>query len=420
MQLNPKEYRPRLADEKLTELLSAFGGVLIVGPKWCGKSWTASMQAHSEVYIDLKENRERALLLPDVVLEGESPRLIDEWQDAPILWDAARRRIDSLHRPGLFIFTGSSVPPEEETSHTGTGRFARMQMRPLSLFESGDSNGTVSLKALFADGSIEPCVSEMDFRKALNLICKGGWPASFWMNDKASMLIPGEYIKAIARKDISRIDGVRKDPNRVMLLLRSLARNTATVAKTSTLRNDISRDGGEVGDQTIRAYYEALKLIYAIEEQEAWRPSLRSKTRLRTSPKRHFADPSLAAAALGATPELLSEDIKTAGFLFESMCFRDLCVYSDTLNGTVLHYQDEKGLEIDEIVSLTDSRWGAFEVKLGSFEFDSAAANLLKLRKKMMDIVQPPSFLAILTASGGMAYMRKDGVVVIPLDCLKP
>jgi predicted AAA+ superfamily ATPase len=291
-------------------------------------------------------------------------------------------------------------------------------MRPLSLFESGDSSGLVSLAALFINGAISPCASEMDFRKAITLICKGGWPASFWIDEKASMLIPQEYIKAIAGKDISRIDGIKKDPNRVMLFLKALARNTATVAKASTLRGDIASDGGDISEQTIRSYLDALKLIYAIDEQDAWMPSLRSKTRIRTSPKRHFVDPSLAVAALGATPELLAEDIKTAGFLFESLCYRDICVYADALNGHVFHYMDESGLEADAIVSLPDGRWGAIECKLGSFEFNDAATHLIQLKNKLSDEARPPSFLAILTATGKVAYTREDGVNVVPLDCL--
>jgi predicted AAA+ superfamily ATPase len=232
------------------------------------------------------------------------------------------------------------------------------------------------------------------------------------------MLISEEYIKSIAMKDISRVDGVKKDPNRVMLFLRALARNTATVAKASTLRGDIARDGGDISEQTIRSYLDALKLIYAIDEQEAWMPSLRSKTRIRTSSKRHFIDPSLAAAALGATPELLTQDIKTVGFLFESLCYRDLCVYMDALKGHVYHYMDESGLEADAIVTLPDGRWGAVECKLGSFEFDEAATHLIQLKNKLSDETRPPSFLAILTATGKVAYTREDSVNVVPLDCL--
>jgi predicted AAA+ superfamily ATPase len=398
--------------------MQAFGGVLITGPKWCGKSWTASNQAVSEVFIDKEENKQRALLLPDIVLEGEVPRLIDEWQDAPILWDAARRIIDERHRPGQFIFTGSATLREQKASHSGTGRFARLRMRPLSLFESGDSSGSVSLKALFDTGCCKTQASKMDAKRAIHLICKGGWPASFWISEPSAMLIAREYVKAIIAEDINLADGVKKNPANVERFLRSLARNTATTVKLSKLGADMSADGSSLSEQTIHSYYDALKLIFVIEEQGAWSPSLRSRVRIRTTPKRHFSDPSLAAAALGATPEMLMEDIRTAGFLFESLCFRDLSVYAEVLGGTVFHYQDETGLEVDAIVVLPDGRWGAFEIKMGTFEFDKAAENLRKLKAKVASAMKAPSFLALLTASGGVAYTQEDGVAIIPIDCL--
>jgi predicted AAA+ superfamily ATPase len=412
-------YRPRLIDERLKQLLGAFGGVLIEGPKWCGKSWTASQQAASEIYIDQQDNKTRALLLPESVLEGRTPRLIDEWQDAPVLWDTARRVIDSRHIPGQFIFTGSSTLRTEKPSHTGTGRFARLRMRPLSLYESGDSAGTASLQDLFADGILENQISEMNAKKAIRLICKGGWPASFWVSEDAAMLIAGEYLNSVAEEDIERVGGSAKKPALVKRILRSLSRNSATSVKLSKVAADVSSDGGNISDQTVRTYYEAMQAIFVIEKQEAWSPSLRSRVRIRTTPKRHLADPSLAAAALGATPQMLEEDIKTAGFLFETLCFRDLSVYADSLGGKVYHYQDETGLEADAIVQLPDNRWAAVEVKLGTFEFDKAAENLIKLKRKIAEGYPTPAFLAILTASGGVAYTRSDGVLVIPIDCLK-
>jgi predicted AAA+ superfamily ATPase len=416
-----REYKPRLVDNKLVDLLSAFGGVLIVGPKWCGKSCTASNRAKSEVYVDVEENKQRALLLPRETLTGETPRLIDEWQDAPVLWDAARRLIDERHETGLFIFTGSAVPPQEKTSHTGTGRFARLRMRPLSLYESGDSSGAISLSELFDKGAIEPAVSHMNFKKAIHLICKGGWPAAFWMAEDAAMLVAREYVDMIIHEDIRRVDDTRRDPSITAMLLRSLARNSATSVRATKLKADLEeRESQSVSEQTIRSYYEALKRIFVIEEQDAWMSSLRSRTRIRVTPKRHFADPSLAAAALGASADLLIDDIKTAGFLFETLSYRDLSVYIEVLGGRVFHYRDKEELEADAILELPDGRWGAIETKLGTFEFDDAAANLLRLKKKLADETRPPSFLAILTASGGAAYTRDDGVCVIPIDCLKP
>ncbi len=415
-----ENYRPRLIDVRLEVLLDTFGCVLITGPKWCGKSWTAVKACASAVFIDEGDNTERARILPGSVLEGEVPRLIDEWQDAPPLWDAARRLVDSRHKPGQFIFTGSTTPPRHKTSHSGTGRFARLHMRTLSLAESGDSAATVSLAALFDDnGRIAPQSSSLDFRKALELICKGGWPAGLWLKGSSLSVIAKEYVKSIAEIDISRADGISRNPSLVSIVLRSIARNSATTVKATTLSNDIAsvESGGGISEQTIRAYSEALKSVFVLDEQPAWVPSLRSKKRVRLSPKLHFVDPSLAAAALGASPKILQQDIKTAGFLFESLCYRDLCIYASVMGGTVYHYQDDSGLEVDAIVMLEDGRWGAFEVKLGSFEFDKAAANLLRLKNKLVSETVEPSFLGILTASGGIAQTRPDGITIIPLDC---
>ena len=419
-----KNYRRRIVDKKLETLLRMFGGVLIVGPKWCGKSWTASNQANSEVFIDVEENKRRAMLIPEAVLAGPIPRLIDEWQDAPVLWDTARRMIDKEHSPGMFIFTGSAVPDfagGKKPSHTGTGRFARMRMRPLSLYEENISNGKVSLSALFEQKPFEPCSSEMDFLKALHLICKGGWPASFWLPKEGTTQIAVQYLDMVINEDISRVDNTKRDAALVRLFLRSLARNSATPVKASKIKADVAeRECGDISEQTVRSYYEALRKIFVIEEQDAWAPSLRSRSRIRTTPKRHFSDPSLAAAALGATPEMLADDTRTAGFLFESLCFRDLSVYMDALDGNVFHYHDKDDLEADSILQLPDGRWGAVEIKLGTFEFDYAAGNLLRLKKKIAGETVPPSFLAIITASGGMAWQREDGVFVIPIDCLAP
>ena len=417
-------YQKRIVDKKLEALLRVFGGVLLVGPKWCGKSWTASNQANSEVFIDVEDNKKRALLMPDMILDGPEPRLIDEWQDAPVLWDVARRRIDKEHRPGMFIFTGSAVPdipPDKKPSHTGTGRFAKLRMRPLSLYEEKISNGNVSLSILFEGKSFEPCASEMNFRKALHLICRGGWPASFWIPEENSSLIAFEYLNMVISEDIDRVDGIKRDTALVKLFIRSLARNSATMVRATSLKADVAeRDGGDISLQTIRSYYEALVKIFVIEEQDAWMPSLRSRSRIRSTPKKHFTDPSLAAAALGATPGILADDIKTAGFLFETLCFRDLSVYMDSLDGKVYHYRDNDNLEADAILQLPDGKWGAVEIKLGAFEFDKAADNLLRLKKKLAGETVPPSFLAIITASGGMAWQREDGVFVIPIDCLAP
>jgi predicted AAA+ superfamily ATPase len=384
----------------------------------------AQNQSNSDVFIDIDDNKRRALLMPDIVLSGPAPRLIDEWQDAPQLWDAARRLIDRDHKPGMFIFTGSAlpnIPADKMPSHTGTGRFAKMRMRPLSLYEENISSGSISLSELFDKNDIKPCASDINFMKAMHWICKGGWPASFWIPDENASLIAREYLEMVINEDINRIGGIKRDAALVRLFIRSLARNTATTVRASSLKADVSsREGYDISEQTIRSYYDALVRMFIIEEQEAWTPSLRSRSRLRSSPKRHFTDPSLAAAAIGATPGILSGDLLTAGFLFESLCFRDLSIYMGVLDGRVYHYRDKDGLEADAILQLPDGRWGAAEIKLGTFDFDKAAYNLLRLKRKLADEVVPPSFLAIITASGGMAWRRDDGVNIIPIDCLAP
>ncbi|MDR3284364.1 MAG: DUF4143 domain-containing protein [Treponema sp.] len=418
-----REYRPRVIDEELERNLKAFGGVLLTGPKMCGKTWTGHNHASSSVFIDESDNLQKALLSPELVLAGDTPRLVDEWQEAPALWDKARRMIDSAQRPGLFIFTGSAVPAAGKTFHTGTGRFVHLEMRPMTLFESGDSTGAVSLGALFRGEKITPAPSSLNYQKTIKLMCRGGWPAALWVDEEAALALPRGYLNMIIESDVSRVDGVSRNPGKVELLFRSLARNSAAMAGASVLLNDMREHEHNAGIslESVDSYLNALKQIFVVDEQQAWLPSLRSKTRLRTSPKRHFVDPSLAIAALGATPELLVNDPKTAGFLFESLCYRDLNVYTGSLHGKVFHYRDEKNLEVDAILQLMDGKWAGVEVKLGSFEFDGAAKNLCKLKQKMEGQTQvPAAFLMILTAAGGLAYTREDGVHVVPLDCLKP
>ena len=412
-----REYRPRVVDAHISNLLSVFGGVLITGPMWCGKSWTGERHSRSSFRVD--RNAKLASLDPQSALEGDVPRLIDEWQDAPMLWDVARRAMDDRAKPGQYIFTGSSSPPKKSTSHSGTGRFARITMRPMSLFESGNSNGHVSLSALFDGAEFKPHRSTMDYDSAVRQICRGGWPSSVNESYERAVMVPREYVTAVANSDITGADGEKRDPVIMTLLMRSLARNAATSAKVSVIAADISRDR-RISEQTIREYMETLRSIFVLVEQEAWSPELRSRVRLRLSPKRHFVDPSLAAAAMKAGAERIKSDPNTAGFLFESLCYRDLCVYSSALDGDVYHYGDNTGLEVDSVVELTDGRWGAVEVKLGEFEFGKAAQNLLALKKKMSEDSPPPSFLMILCASGGVAYTRDDGVMVVPIDCLGP
>ncbi|MDR2588051.1 MAG: DUF4143 domain-containing protein, partial [Spirochaetales bacterium] len=391
-----KKYRGRVVDKELGETLGTFGGVLITGPKMCGKTWTGIKQAASSVFIDDGENLTKAALTPEALLEGPSPRLVDEWQLAPLLWDKARRLIDKAHKPGRFIFTGSAVPAEA-AAHSGTGRFVHLQMRPMTLFESGDSSGSVSLAALFAQKTgkkgtrwkagkpLQPAPSTLDFKTAVHLICRGGWPAGLWLKKNAALALPKGYLEMIIETDVSRLEGAQRNPSKLRLLMKSLARNSSTQAGASVILGDIQKheEAGSLSEDSIANYIDALKKIFIIDEQKAWLPSLRSKTRIRTRPKRHFVDPSLAAAALDASPSLLMGDPKTTGFLFESLCYRDLSVYARPIKGEIYHYRDEKGLEVDIIIQLKNGNWAAVEVKLGSFEFDSAAENLIKLRKKM-------------------------------------
>ncbi|MCL2608091.1 MAG: DUF4143 domain-containing protein [Methanomassiliicoccaceae archaeon] len=414
-----KLYRPRVVDSRVSRLLRISGGVQITGCKWCGKSWTGVYHSKSSAFIGTESGRRIAEMDPELVLRGKEPRLIDEWQDVPNLWDVARMNIDFSTRKGMYIFAGSSVPPEDSTSHTGTGRFAAIMMRPMSLFESGDSNGSVSLSGLFDGTASVSSLSEMNYETAVDLICRGGWPAGMDMDRNDALEIPRLYSESLINSDMSRVDGVKRNPVTVRNLLRSLARNNATTAKIPVLAADMSRDAA-VSEQTVNSYMDALKRIFAIEEQTAWVPSLRSKKRVRTSPKRHFSDPSLAVACLEAGSAMILNDPNTAGFLFESMCYRDLSVYSSAFGGRVSYYCDDSDLEVDSIVEYGDGRWGAVEVKMGYKEADKAAANLLRLKNKLAAETIAPSFLMVLCATGGAAYMRKDGVAVVPMDCLGP
>ncbi|MDR1404913.1 MAG: DUF4143 domain-containing protein [Candidatus Methanoplasma sp.] len=414
-------YRPRIVDDKISHLLSIFGGVVINGPKMCGKSWTGVKHSRSALFIGGEDSNRAADLHPDRALDGKNPRLIDEWQDVPKLWDLARRKIDFSSDKGLYIFTGSSAPPAGATSHTGTGRFVPIRMRTMSLYESGDSSGTVSISRMFGGGSAETSVSGLDYPRTVDLILRGGWPSGVGMSCEMAAAIPYGYIDSVAGMDFSRIDGKGRKAETMKRVIRSLARNTSADTRVSVIAADVSGDDGNVSEQTVRSYIDALKKIYFVEEQNAWNPGIRSKTRVRASPKRHLADPSLAAAAMGAERDMLLDDPNTTGFLFESMCYRDVCVYASAADGTVFHYKDDSNLEIDEIIELRDGRWGAVEVKMGVREFDKAAKNLNRLRDKITGSGgREPSFLMILSATGKIAHMRPDGVYEVPLDCLGP
>ena len=416
-------YSQRLCDIELQKALEASGAVLIEGAKWCGKTSTASNAAKSTLYMQDPDNATSYLAMadtkPSLLLRGESPRLIDEWQMAPVLWDAVRFEVDKRSEVGQFILTGSAVPTDNVTAHTGTGRISRMLMRPMSLYESHESNGTVSLADLFIGKHELESISSLTIEQIAFALCRGGWPASINRKEKAALRMSMDYVEAVINYDISKVDGIEKNPNRVRLLLRSLARNISTLASNQTILSDIEATDTTISDKTIASYLNAFRRIFVIEDLPAWSPSLRSKTAIRTSSKRHFVDPSIATAAMRTTPEGVLTDFKTFGFLFESLCTRDIRVYAQINDGDVFHYRDKSGLEADMIVCLRDGRWGAIEVKLGNKEIENAATNLLALKEKIdTDKMKEPSFLMVLTG-GQFAYQREDGVLIVPLGCMK-
>ena len=413
-------YQKRITDNYISDMLKAFGGVYIIGPKWCGKSWTGMYHSNSSFLVDEEDNADYARRHPKEVLNGDFPRLIDEWQIVPKLWDAARRSVDFSDGPGKFIFTGSTTPPEDEMRHSGIGRFTKVMMRPMSLFESGRSSGSVSMSKMFDGTEKYMGRSTMSPTEAVKIICRGGWPAGLKLDDDIATMVPRSYISMISSADMSHVSGDTWQPRIMGRVLRSLARNNATEARISTLISDITSEEERISEPTAIKYLGILKSLYLIVEQEAWDPSPRSREFIRTSPKRHFVDPSLAAAALGVGHEKLMADMRLAGFLFESLCYRDLCVYVENAYGKVYHYRDRYNLEVDCVVESGDGKWGAVEVKMGSHEFDKAATNLLALKKRMASETAEPAFLAIVSASGGGAYMRDDGVAVVPIDCLGP
>ena len=421
--MSKNQYLSRICDSELQNALAAMGAVLIEGAKWCGKTSTAVNVAKSTLFMQDPDNarsyQQMADTKPSLLLQGENPRLIDEWQMSPVLWDAVRYEVDKRGQTGQFILTGSAVPADNLTAHTGTGRFARILMRPMSLFESKESNGSVSLADLF-DGNHEiEGVSDLSIEQIAFVICRGGFPATINKPDRTALRMSVDYVEAIINQDISRVDGVEKNPNRVRLLLRSLARNIATMASVQTVLKDVESTETSISDKTFSLYYNALRRIFVIETMPAWSPSLRSKTAIRTSPKHHFVDPSIAAAVMRINPAGVLQDFEYFGFLFEALCARDVRVYAQNNDGDVFHYRDKSGLEADMIVQLRDGRWGAIEVKLGNSQIEKAAENLLKLKAKInTDKMREPSFLMVLTG-GQFAYQRKDGVLIVPIGCLK-
>ena len=420
-------YRSRIADKMLVERLSAKGAVLIEGAKWCGKTTTAEQVARSTHYMSepglIERNIQLASINPKLLLSGENPRLIDEWQMAPQLWDAIRFEVDHRRELGLFILTGSSVPADmSKVHHSGTGRFSWLRMRPMTLWESGESTGDVSLSGLFDDSKGVEGISRLELEQVAFATCRGGWPSSIFMNEGAALEQAFDYVAAIEHRDVGMADGITREPSRVHRFLRSYARHQGTQANLSTIKADMSAiEEDSMGEATIASYLNALKKIFVVEDVEAWNPNLRSKTAIRTSDTRYFTDPSIATAALGLGPLDLINDLPTFGLMFETLCIRDLRVFSEAIHGTIYHYRDKSGLECDAVVHLRDGRYGLVEIKLGGDVLIEEGVKTLSTLAGKIDTLKmrAPSFLMILTATGKYAYRRPDGICIVPITCLR-
>ena len=427
------KYLPRVLDSELDLRLRSVGATLIVGPKWCGKTTTAKQKAASVLEMQDPDLQEGYLKLadtkPSLLLQGDKPRLIDEWQLAPVLWDAVRVSVDRSSERGLYILTGSVVKDDSKTKHTGTGRISRLEMLPMSLWESKESTGQVSLSELFArpEDSIDGARGKLTIEELMFAACRGGWPSSLQVRgDDAKLFVAEDYVNNVAEVDISRIDGVNRDPKLAAALLKSYARNISTLATVSTIRKDVL-SVQDVSMPTVNSYLEALRKLFVISDIEAWCPALRSSTGMRSSLKRGMCDPSVAAAALGTKPDYLLKDFKTFGFLFESLVMRDLKVYSSALGGRLSYYRDRYGLEADAVLHLKDGRYALIEIKLGSSEIEEGATHLLEIRQlirkhneteKQCPLAEP-NLLMVITG-GEMGYTRPDGVHVLPVSALKP
>lgn len=424
--MDRQNYRPRIIDRQVEEYLSAFGAVCIEGPKWCGKTWTSSYHSKSEIYLGDPagnfQNRQLAELSPALVLEGETPRLIDEWQEVPPLWDAVRYQVDQTARKGQFILTGSATPNHKGILHSGAGRIARLRMRTMSLWESGDSSGKVSLEQL-CHGALTPAMTgEVDLKRLIGLIVRGGWPGSLGLPPEQAALLPAQYLDAVIDDDVYRIDGIKRDTQKMRLLLRSLARNESTTATNKTLMRDIKAvDDEDIDANTVAAYLDIFKRLFLTENQPPFSSSIRSSVRVKQAEKRHFADPSLACALLKATPAGLLGDLETLGFLFEALCERDLRIYAESFGAHLYHYQDYKNQEIDAVIELPDGQWCAFEIKLGTNQIDAAADNLLAIQRQIEADPEgkPPAVLCVLCGMANAAYQRPDGVFVVPITALR-
>lgn len=422
-----KNYLPRITDKLLDERLKAKGAILIEGPKWCGKTTSAKEFAKSFIAMDepdkTKQYKQMAELNPSALLEGETPRLVDEWQLAPNLWNAVRYEVDKRDDFGQFILTGSAVPAEFDASmHSGTGRISRLYMRTMSLYESKDSDGAISLSNLFDDKEIS-CANHKTLDDIAFLICRGGWPISIKLEGKASLFQAIDYFDSVVKNDISRVDSVKRDVEKAKSLLRSYARHVGSQAPLETIRKDMLANQADTFDQvTLYSYIDALKKIFVIEDAPAWNPNIRSKTAIRSTDTRYFIDPSIATAALGIGPKDLTQDLNTMGFLFENLAVRDLRIYSELLDGSVYHYRDKSGLECDAVIHLRNGSYGLVEIKLGGDKLIEEGAQTLKTLSDLIDTnsMKKPSFMMVLCAQAPFTYKRNDGVYVVPITSLRP
>lgn len=420
-----KDYRPRLIDNIIDSYLDAFGAVCVEGPKWCGKTWTSSYHCKSEIMLGNPDgnfqNRQLAQMSPSLVLEGETPRLIDEWQEVPQLWDAVRYKVDQNGNKGQFILTGSATPNHKGILHSGAGRIAKLRMRPMSLFESGNSSGDISLRDI-CEGRIEPKIlGEVDLRKLIDFIIRGGWPANQETTLKQAAYLPIQYIRAVLDDDVYRIDNVKRDKHKMELLLRSLARNEATTVTNKKLKNDIKEiDDEDIDVETVAAYLDVFQRLFLTDNQKPFESKLRSSIRIKQAEKRHLSDPSLAAALLNVTPEMLLNDLNTLGFLFEALCERDLKIYAESFDAELYHYQDYNNNEMDAVIAMPDGKWCGFEIKLGANQIDMAAENLIKIKNEIeANGGTAPDSLCVICGLSNAAYQRPDGVFVVPITALR-
>ncbi len=425
--MDKKIYKKRIIDSKVQEYLESFGAVCVEGPKWCGKTWTSSFHSNSEIYIGDPtgnfQNRRLASISPKTVLEGDAPHLIDEWQEVPELWDAVRHEVDNRNAKGQFIMTGSATPNRKGIMHSGAGRIATIRMRPMSLYETGVSSGTISLEEICNGEYKDVLTGEVDLKTIIDSIVRGGWPANQDIDLDKAALLPKEYMKVFVSDDIDRVDGIKRDKHKMELLLRSLARNESTTVTNQKIKNDIKEiDNDDIVVETVASYLNLLERMFLIDNQKPFGNTIRSSVRIKQAEKRHFADPSLACALLNATPEMLLGDLNTLGFLFEALCERDLKIYAESFGAQLYHYQDYRNKEIDAVVELPSGDWCAIEVKLGANQIDTAAKSLLNISDsiKKEKNGKPPKSLVVVCGLTNAAYKREDGVYVVPITALRP